>query len=276
MQSHKTFPFGVQTTSARWPIAKAGCVPMPITPGSYSRYELKCPAASAANVVQVCPRGGTYCRSSSQMRHSSGAARRILGAAGGANKRVHLTAPGICSLPLVIRHPARTSAPKLPLGRNLKCQIREAAKIWPFKEDLRAGRATIDRPRPGRRSTIRQPYIRGEVFASSVPRRQYSKLSGVHQSEVFAARRLCARRKRPNQLREHSDSRSRIAFMRTPALARARGRDTRARWALGVMAVTKCRIWAPSVNPFTAPPRALSQCGRTGDGWSALLEWRRS
>jgi hypothetical protein len=64
---------GVQTTSARWPIAKAGCVPMPITPGSYWRYELKCPAASAANVVQVCPRGGTYCRSSSQVRHSSGA-----------------------------------------------------------------------------------------------------------------------------------------------------------------------------------------------------------
>src|SRR5262245_25799895 len=69
----KTFPLGVQTTSARWPIAKGGCVPMPITPGSYWRYELKCPAASAASVVQVCPRGGTYCRSSSQMRHSRGA-----------------------------------------------------------------------------------------------------------------------------------------------------------------------------------------------------------
>jgi hypothetical protein len=87
---------GVQTTSARWPIAKAGCVPMPITPGSYWRYELKCPAANAASVVQVCPRGGTYCRSSSQMRHSSGTARRILGAAGGANKRVQLTVPAMC------------------------------------------------------------------------------------------------------------------------------------------------------------------------------------
>src|SRR5262245_65442541 len=73
MQSHKIFPLGVQTTSARVPIAKGGCVPMPITPGSYWRYELKCPAASAASVVQVCPRGGTYCRSSSQMRHSRGA-----------------------------------------------------------------------------------------------------------------------------------------------------------------------------------------------------------
>src|SRR5262245_56153395 len=73
MQSHKTFPLGVQTTSARWPIANCGCVPMPITPGSYWRYELKCPAVRAASVVQVCPRGGTYCRSSSQITHCRGA-----------------------------------------------------------------------------------------------------------------------------------------------------------------------------------------------------------
>jgi hypothetical protein len=51
---------------------------MPITPGSYWRYELKCLAASAAGVVQVCPPGGTYCRSSSQMTHSRGAT--LLGA----------------------------------------------------------------------------------------------------------------------------------------------------------------------------------------------------
>jgi len=38
----RPFPLGVQTTSARWPIANCGCVPMPITPGSYWRYELKC------------------------------------------------------------------------------------------------------------------------------------------------------------------------------------------------------------------------------------------
>ena len=73
MQSHKTFPLGVQTTSARWPIANCGCVPMPITPGPYWRYELKCPAVRAASVVQVCPRGGTYCRSSSQITHCRGA-----------------------------------------------------------------------------------------------------------------------------------------------------------------------------------------------------------
>src|SRR5215475_5027379 len=73
MQSHKTFPLGVQTTSARWPIANCGCVPMPITLASYWRYELKCPAVRAASVVQVCPRGGTYCRSSSQITHCRGA-----------------------------------------------------------------------------------------------------------------------------------------------------------------------------------------------------------
>src|SRR5262245_40445966 len=73
MQSHKTFPLGVETTSARWPIANCGCVPMPITPGSYWRYELKCPAVRAPSVVQVCPRGGTYCRSSSQITHCRGA-----------------------------------------------------------------------------------------------------------------------------------------------------------------------------------------------------------
>src|SRR5262245_17129229 len=46
---------------------------MPITPGSYWRYELKCPAVRAGSVVQVCPRGGTYCRSSSQITHCRGA-----------------------------------------------------------------------------------------------------------------------------------------------------------------------------------------------------------
>jgi hypothetical protein len=37
-----------------------------------------------------------------------------------------------------------------------------------------------------------------------------------------------------------------------------------------VMAITICRIWVPPVNRFTAPPRALRQCGPTSDGWSAL------
>ena len=78
-----------------WPIANCGCVPMPITPDSYWRNELKCPAVRAASVVQVCPRGGTYCRSSSQIAHCRGATLLgvLLGAAGSANERVHITVP---------------------------------------------------------------------------------------------------------------------------------------------------------------------------------------
>jgi hypothetical protein len=37
-----------------------------------------------------------------------------------------------------------------------------------------------------------------------------------------------------------------------------------------VMAITKCLIWVPPVNRLTAAARALSQCARIGDGWSAL------
>jgi hypothetical protein len=100
MQSHKTFPLGVQTTSARWPIAKGGCVPMPITPGSYWRYEFemssrqrrqRCPSLSAWwNVLPL------FFANEALPRRDN--ARRILGAAGGANKPVHLTAPGTCAL----------------------------------------------------------------------------------------------------------------------------------------------------------------------------------
>src|SRR5712691_10069298 len=72
MQSHKTFPLGVQTKSARWPIANDGCDPMPMSPGSYCRYELKCVAASTGSVVHFCPLAGTYCRSSSQIAQLCG------------------------------------------------------------------------------------------------------------------------------------------------------------------------------------------------------------
>ena len=40
MQSHSTLPAGVRTSSARWPIAKAGMVPMPNRSGSYCRQAL--------------------------------------------------------------------------------------------------------------------------------------------------------------------------------------------------------------------------------------------
>src|SRR5712691_1269403 len=78
MQSHKTFPLGVQTTSARWPMANDGCDPMPMSPGSYCRYELKCVAASTDSVVHFCPPAGTYWRSSSQIAQLCGGA--LLGA----------------------------------------------------------------------------------------------------------------------------------------------------------------------------------------------------
>ena len=73
MQSHSTLPLGVLMSSARCPMANCGCVPMPMMPGSCWRQPLKCPAASAGSVVQVCPRGGMNCRSSSQMVHCAGA-----------------------------------------------------------------------------------------------------------------------------------------------------------------------------------------------------------
>src|ERR1700674_3455092 len=73
MQSHSTLPPPVRSSSARWPMAKAGSVPMPITPGSCCRKPLRWPAASAGKVGEVCPCGGTYCRSSSQMTQHAGA-----------------------------------------------------------------------------------------------------------------------------------------------------------------------------------------------------------
>ena len=72
MQSHNTLPPSVRTSSARWPMAKDGCEPMPMMPVSYSWKPFMWLCDSASSVVQVWPRGGTYCRSSSQMRHCAG------------------------------------------------------------------------------------------------------------------------------------------------------------------------------------------------------------
>ena len=41
MQSQRTLPFGVMTRIARWPMAKRGCEPMPMSPGSCWRNALK-------------------------------------------------------------------------------------------------------------------------------------------------------------------------------------------------------------------------------------------
>jgi hypothetical protein len=72
MQSHSTLPCGVQTSSARWPMPNAGTVPMPSNPGSCSRQALVWFCRNAAGVVQRWPPGGTYCRSSSQIRQPAG------------------------------------------------------------------------------------------------------------------------------------------------------------------------------------------------------------
>src|SRR5215468_5055556 len=74
IQSHSTLPAGVATRMARWPIANVGRVPMPIRPSSCWRNVLAWRAASCSDVIQLCPEGGTYCRSSSQMMHCAGGA----------------------------------------------------------------------------------------------------------------------------------------------------------------------------------------------------------
>ncbi len=71
-QSHRTLPFGVRTSSARWPMAKCGSTPMPISPGSSKRIELRLVSRSLSCVVHCWPVALTYCRSSSQMAQAAG------------------------------------------------------------------------------------------------------------------------------------------------------------------------------------------------------------
>jgi hypothetical protein len=65
-------PPGVSTRSARWPIAKDGSQPMPVSPGSSSRTSARCVARSSSSVVQRWPSEPTYCRSSSQIAQRAG------------------------------------------------------------------------------------------------------------------------------------------------------------------------------------------------------------
>ncbi len=74
MQSHSTLPPSVRNNNARWPMAKAGTVPMPINPASCCRNALQWPRASACWLVQPWPDGGTNWRSSVQIGQRSGAA----------------------------------------------------------------------------------------------------------------------------------------------------------------------------------------------------------
>ena len=74
MQSQRIFPSGVQSSKARWPIANLGCVPIPMSPGSYWRNPLWCEILSRSSVVHDWPSGGMYWRSSSQTGHWAGGA----------------------------------------------------------------------------------------------------------------------------------------------------------------------------------------------------------
>src|ERR1043165_2835445 len=72
MQSHNTLPCTVRIRTARWPIAKRGCVATPRMPGSYWCQPFTCVTASFAFVVQPCSDWGTYCHSSSKIGQFGG------------------------------------------------------------------------------------------------------------------------------------------------------------------------------------------------------------
>src|SRR4051794_24618737 len=69
-QSHSRFAEPYGTSSARWPMANRGSVPMPVSPAS-SRTALRCVERSASSVVHCWPETGTYWRGSSQTGQAS-------------------------------------------------------------------------------------------------------------------------------------------------------------------------------------------------------------
>ena len=73
-QSHITLVSPERTSSARWPMAKDGDVPMPMRPGACWRNAEKCVRRIASSVVQDCPSGFAYCRSSWQIAQPEGGA----------------------------------------------------------------------------------------------------------------------------------------------------------------------------------------------------------
>ena len=112
-QSHSTLPAGVRARIARWPMPNAGVASMVVSPAARRRNLLLCAFRSLSSVVQDWPDAGTNCRSSVQIRHTSGGASggRILGAAGGADEGCH--EERIHSLSLAGTRPCRC-APRTP------------------------------------------------------------------------------------------------------------------------------------------------------------------
>src|SRR4051794_20420432 len=64
MQSHSRLPEPWGTSSARWPMANRGSMPIPVRPAS-SRTALWCEPRSSSRVVHCWPSTGTYWRASS-------------------------------------------------------------------------------------------------------------------------------------------------------------------------------------------------------------------
>src|SRR5271169_773313 len=141
MQSHSTLPPAVRSSSARWPIAKAGWVPMPITPGPCSCQLLKWEAASAGSVVQVCPRAGTYWRSSSQIGQCVGGA-----------------SPGANCAPQAVQMKAGISDALSALGGSIRLGTRELDDLGPLLGFLGEELVEIrSRARKHRRAQIGKP-----------------------------------------------------------------------------------------------------------------------
>ena len=74
MQSQRTLPAPLFTSSARWPIANDGVQPMPRMPWS-SRISGSCVLRNSSHVSHTCPSScGMYWRGSSQIGHAAGGA----------------------------------------------------------------------------------------------------------------------------------------------------------------------------------------------------------
>jgi catechol 2,3-dioxygenase-like lactoylglutathione lyase family enzyme len=105
--------FGVRRNKARWPMAKYGSVPTPISPGSLNLIEVRLVSLRCSRVVQFWPVALTYCRSSWQM-----------GQEGGGCSVPAYCVPEVVKMKFVIAHhplgnphtPGVTSSTKFPAG----------------------------------------------------------------------------------------------------------------------------------------------------------------
>ena len=72
LQSQSTLPARDWISSGRWLMANAGSMAMPVMPSPSSAKTCRCVWRSSSSVVQACPAGRTYWRSSSQMAQRFG------------------------------------------------------------------------------------------------------------------------------------------------------------------------------------------------------------